>query len=111
MAAVVQCPECQSGANSNKRECGPLVKAQAAARVDVPTARVFLVWTKESNTSASFVANAWICACACQATDRDLESSTTRRRVNAWICAQRATDRDLESFCECSDIHLSGNRP
>ena len=30
------------------------VKAQATARVDVPTARVFPVWTKESNTSASF---------------------------------------------------------
>ena len=49
-----QCPECQSGANSNKRGCGPPVKAQATARVDVPTARVFPVWTKESNTSASF---------------------------------------------------------
>ena len=49
-----QCPECQSGANSNKRGCGPPVKAQATARVDVPTARVFPVWTKESNTCASF---------------------------------------------------------
>ena len=39
-----------------------------------------------------FVANAWICACACQATDRDLESFS----VNAWICAL-ATDRDRES--------------
>ena len=42
-----------------------------------------------------FVATAWICAC--QATDRDLESSSTRRKVNAWICERRATDRDLES--------------
>ena len=49
-----QCPECQSGANSNKRGCGPPVKAQATARVDVPTARVFSAWSKESNTSASF---------------------------------------------------------
>ena len=52
-----------------------------------------------------FVANAWICAC--QATDRDLESSSTRRKVNAWICARRATDGDLESvsvnawICTC----------
>ena len=43
-----------------------------------------------------FVASAWICAC--QATDRDLESSSTRRMVNAWICARRATDRDPQSF-------------
>ena len=41
---------------SNKRGCGSPVKAQAqaSARVDVPTARVFPVWTKESNTCASF---------------------------------------------------------
>ena len=49
-----QCSECHSGANSNKRGCGPPVKAQATARVDVPTARVFPAWPKESNTSASF---------------------------------------------------------
>ena len=36
--------------------------------------------------------NAWICAC--QATDRDLESVFN---VNAWICAQSTTDRDLET--------------
>ena len=46
--------ECQSGVNSNKRGCGSPVKAQASARVDVPTERVFPVWTKESNTCASF---------------------------------------------------------
>ena len=88
-----QCPECQSGVISNKRGCGSPAKAQATARVDVPTARVFRVWTKESNTCAVqvFVANAWICTC--QATDRDPESFN----VNAWICAQRGTDRDLES--------------
>ena len=51
-------------------------------------------WTKECNTCASFCANAWICAC--QATDRDLESSSTGRKANAWMCARRATDRDLE---------------
>ena len=38
-----------------------------------------------------FVANAWMCAC--QATDRDLESVS----VNAWICTCQATDRDLET--------------
>ena len=79
------------------------MKAQASARVDVPTARVFPVWTMESNMSASFCVNAWICAP--QATDRDPQSFN----VNAWICAQRATDRDLESFCERLDMHLLGN--
>ena len=84
----------------SKRGCGPLAKAQASARVDVPTARVFPAWTMESNMSASFCVNAWICAP--QATDRDPQSFN----VNAWICAQRATDRDLESFanawiCTC----------
>ena len=67
------------------------MKAQASARVDVPTARVFLVWTMESNMSASFCVNAWICAP--QATDRDLESFI----VNAWTRAQSTTDRDLET--------------
>ena len=89
-----QCSACHSDVNSNKRGCGTLAQAQASAWVDVPTARVFPTWTKESNTCA--VANAWICAC--QATDRDLESSSTRRKVNAWIFARRASDRDLESF-------------
>ena len=37
----VQCAECHKNVNSNKRGCGSLVKAQARARVDVPTARVF----------------------------------------------------------------------
>ena len=91
-----QCPECQSDVNSNKRGCGTNAQAQASARVDVPTARVFPAWTMESNMSASFCTNGWICAC--QATDRDLESVFVKRKVNAWICAQSATDRDLESF-------------
>ena len=41
---------------SNKRGCGLPAQAQAeaTARVDIPTARVFPVWTKESNVSASF---------------------------------------------------------
>ena len=52
----------------------------------MPTARVLPAWTMESNMSASFC-------------------------VNAWICAPQATDRDLESFCERLDMHLSGNRP
>ena len=37
-----QCSECHSDVNLNKRGCGPPVKAQATARVDVPTAREFL---------------------------------------------------------------------
>ena len=90
-----QCSECQSDVSSNKRGCGSPVKAQAqaqaSARVDVPTARVFPVWTMESNVSASFCVNSWMCAP--QATDRDPQSFN----VNAWICAQRATDRDLET--------------
>ena len=85
-----QCPECHSGVNSNKRCCGTPAQAQASARVDVPTARVFPAWTMESYMSASFCVNAWICAP--QATDRDPQSFN----VNAWICARRATDRDLE---------------
>ena len=81
-----QCSECHSDVNSNKRGCGSLAQAQASARVDVPTARMFPVWTKESNTCAS----AWICTR--RATDRDPEIFN----VNAWICAQSTTDRDLE---------------
>ena len=88
---LAQCSECQSDVNSNKRGCGSLAQAQASARVDVPTARVFPAWTKESNMSASFCVNAWICAP--QATDRDSEGF----RANAWICACQATDRDPES--------------
>ena len=44
---------------------------------------------------ASFRASARICAC--QATDRDLESSSTMKRVNAWICALLTTDHDPAS--------------
>ena len=36
--------------------------------------------------------NAWICAC--QTTDRDLESVSAMKKVNAWICAHRTTDHD-----------------
>ena len=88
-----QCPECQSDVNSNKRGCGSPAQAQASARVDVPTARVFPAWTMESNMSASFCVDAWMCAP--QATDRDPQSFN----VNAWKCARRTTDRDPESFC------------
>ena len=103
-----QCPECRSGVNSNKRGCGSLVKAQASARVDVPTARVFPAWTMESNMSAIFCWNAWICAP--QATDRDPQSSN----VTAWICTCQATDRDPQSFnvnawictCQANDSDL-----
>ena len=82
-----QCPECQSDVNSNKGGCG----TPAQAQVDVPTARVFPVWTKESIMSASFRANALICVH--QSTDRDLESFN----VSAWICVHQSTDRDLET--------------
>ena len=67
------------------------MKAQASARVDVPTARVFPAWTKESYACASFRADARICVH--ESTDRDLESFN----VNAWICTRQATDRDLET--------------
>ena len=92
-----QCSECQSDVSSKKRGCGSpaQAQAQATARVDVPTAAAFLCGPRSPTCLQVFVANAWICAC--QATDRDLESSSTRRRVNAWICARRATDRDLET--------------
>ena len=76
-----------SDANTNKRGCGTPVKA----RVDVPTARVFPVWTKESNMSASFRANAWICVH--QPTDRDLERVATCREG------------------ECLDMCTAVNRP
>ena len=55
----------------------------------------FATRSKESNTCASFCPNAWVCAC--QATNRDLESVFARRKVNAWICACQATERDLET--------------
>ena len=32
-----------------------------------------------------------------QTTDRDLESVSAMKKVNAWICARHSTDRDLES--------------
>ena len=96
MAISAQCPECQRDVNSNKRGSRSLVKAQATARVDVPTAPFsFAVRVKESKTSASFCANAWVCAC--QTTDHDLESSNTMKKVNAWICAAPTTDHDPTS--------------
>ena len=42
--------------------------------------------------SAIFCWNAW--TCACQATDRDLESVFVKRKVNAWIGTPRSTDHD-----------------
>ena len=50
---------------------------------------------KESNTCATYCANAGICAP--RATDRDLESVSASFCMNAWICARHATDRDLAS--------------
>ena len=35
--------------------------------------------------------------CARRATDRDPESSSTVKKVNAWICALLATDHDPAS--------------
>ena len=35
--------------------------------------------------------------CVCLATDRDLQSSSTMKKVNAWICAPPTTDRDPAS--------------
>ena len=40
-------------------------------------------------------ANARICALL--TTDRDLESSSTMKKVNAWICAPPTTDHDPAS--------------
>ena len=89
------CPERQSDLNSNKRGCGTPAQAQASARVDVPTAPFsFAVRNKESNTCASFCADAWMRAC--QATDRKLERVSAVKKVNAWTCALLTTDRDLE---------------
>ena len=88
-----QCSECHSDVNSNKRGCGSPVKAQAqaSARVDVPTARVFPAWTEESNTSAS---------CCCECLDMCLSGNRpdlVSFNVNARMCAQSTTDRDLET--------------
>ena len=61
-------------------------QAHASARVDVPTARVFPAWTKESNTSASFC-------------------------VNARTCAHQSTDVILREFQrECLDMRTIDNR-
>ena len=73
------------------------MKAQASARVDVPTPRhFFVVPTKEPNTSVHvfFYDDAWICAGP--TTDGDLESQR-HERVNAWILARPTTDHDLVS--------------
>ena len=44
-----------SGTDGDGRSCGSLVKAQASARVDVPTALHFCASrTKESNTCVQF---------------------------------------------------------
>ena len=70
----------------------------ATARVDVPTAPFFCSADQGvQHMCASFCANAWLCAC--QATDRDLDSSNTIKRLNAWIRALLTTDRDLDSSC------------
>ena len=108
-----QCPECQGDVISNKRGCGSPVSTGGRAHSPF----FFTVRTKESNTCPSFCANAWICACQAtdrdiesqrhekvsawkstrQATDRDIESSSTMKKVNAWICALLTTDHDPAS--------------
>ena len=66
------------------------------ATLDVSSAlQFFATRAKESTTCASFCVNAW--PRSRQATDRDLESSSTRRKANSWTRARLATDRDLES--------------
>ena len=69
--------------------------------------------TKESNACASFCPSAW--TRARQATDRDLGSAFTSRKVSAWICAPRSNDRDLRSqrkfLFEGLDMSSSGIRP
>ena len=88
--------ECQSDGNSSKPGCGSPVKAQASARVDVPTAPFsFAVLTKESNACTSFCANAWMCIC--QGTDRDLEIVGVVKKMNDWICTSPTTDHDPAS--------------
>ena len=49
-----------------------------------PQPACFLCGPRSPTRVQVFVANAWICAQ--RATDRDLESSSARRKVNAWIC-------------------------
>ena len=79
-----------------EENCGSLVKAQASARLDVPTAPVFFLQCGPRRpTRVQVFANAW--TRACQATDRDLERVNAVKKVNAWICALLATDRDPAS--------------
>ena len=85
-----------SRTDGDGRSCGSHVKAQASARVDVPTAPHYVaVRTKESNSCVQvFQENAWICARP--TTHRDLESQR-HEKVNAWIWARPTTHHDLES--------------
>ena len=85
-----------SGTDGDRRRAVDRVKAQASARVDVPTAPFsFAVLIKESNACTSFCANAW--TCACQATDRDPGRVSAVKKMNAWTCALLTTDRDPAS--------------
>ena len=75
------------------------MKAQATARVDVPTARVFPVWTKESNISASFLLRMLGHVLVSQPT-----VILRRFNVNAWICAPTVTTDDdpaLDKNLQC----------
>ena len=90
-----QCSECQRGENSNKHGSGSPVKAQASARVDVPTVLFFFSADQGVQHVCKFLCE---CLDTCtRATDRDLESSSGRRKANAWIRGRQATDRDLAS--------------
>ena len=60
------------------------MKAQASARVDVPTARhCFVVRTMESNAYVHVFLR------------RMLGCVQRHEKVNAWLCARRTIDHDL----------------
>ena len=67
------------------------MKAQASALVDVPTA-LFC----SADQGVQYVRK-YLCECLEYVTDSDLESSSTMKKVNAWICAPPTTDHDLAS--------------
>ena len=95
-----------------EESCGSLVKADASARMDVPQLLLLLlggqrsarrVYRSRANASkcarqatsrgwrVSAVWRRWMLG-YCLATDRDLESSSTMKRVSAWICAPPELD-------------------
>ena len=79
-----------------EESCGSLVKAQASARVDVPTAPLFCSADGPRSPPRVYkffvYQEFWICARP--TTDRDLESQR-HEKVDAWICARPTTHHDL----------------